>query len=84
MTDWASLSVSADGKEWGETVVTNTFPKDQAEKQVMLRKTVHARFVRLTALNGFDSQGFVSVAGFRVIAGGRSKCSSCCWNQEKL
>jgi hypothetical protein len=66
----ASISVSNDGKSWGEPVVTSTFPKDQAEKQVLLRTTVRARYVRLTAINGFDGQPFASVAEFRIIAEG--------------
>ena len=69
----ASLSVSTDGNSWGEPVVTGSFPKDQSEKQVLLRKPVRARYVRFTALSGFDGQPFASVAEFRVIAEGDSK-----------
>jgi hypothetical protein len=66
----ASLSISPDGKAWGDPVATNTFPKDQAEKQVLFRKTVRARYVRFTALSGFGGQAFASVAEFRVIGEG--------------
>lgn len=46
------------------------FPKDRAEKQVILRVPVRVRYVRLTALQGIAGQPFASVAESRVISAG--------------
>ncbi len=63
----ASLSVSGDGKRWEAPISTEAFPKGKSEKQVLFLKPVRARYVRLTALEGFEGQAFASVAEFRVI-----------------
>jgi beta-galactosidase len=67
----AAFSVSSDGKDWSGPVITTTFPRDMSEKQVILRKPVRARYVRFTALEGFEGQRFASLAEFRVIAVGK-------------
>ncbi|MBP1647195.1 MAG: hypothetical protein H6Q30_640 [Bacteroidetes bacterium] len=64
----ASLSISRDGKRWEAPISTEAFPKGKSEKQVLFRKPVRARYVRLTALEGFEGQAFASVAEFRMIA----------------
>ena len=64
----ASVSTSDDGKQWGAPISTDAFPKDKSEKQILLHKPIRARYVRLTALEGFEGQAFASVAEFRVIA----------------
>jgi hypothetical protein len=66
----ASISISTDGTHWEAPVSTDSFPKDRAEKQVIFRTPVRARYVRLNALEGFEGQSFASVAEFRVIAVG--------------
>jgi hypothetical protein len=65
-----SFSTSEDGVVWSAPVSTMELPKDKAEKQVIFRAPVRARYVRLTALMGFDGQSFASLAEFRVIAVG--------------
>jgi hypothetical protein len=64
----ASFSVSEDGIHWNVPVSTDSFPRDKAGKQVLFRTPVRTRYVRFTALEGFDGQPFASVAEFRVIA----------------
>lgn len=66
----ASLSVSNDGRQWSDPVSTDSFTRDKLEKRVMLREPVRARYVRLTALEGFIGQEFASLAEFRVIGAG--------------
>jgi hypothetical protein len=68
----ASFSVSDDGSHWNSPVTTDTFPKDRAEKQVIFRSPVRARFIRFVALEGFDGQSFASVAELKVLTAGEA------------
>jgi beta-galactosidase len=68
----ASISVSDDGFRWSPPVSTDSFPRNRTEKRVIFKTPVRARYVRLTALEGFAGQGFASVAEFSVIGAGEN------------
>lgn len=63
-----SISVSLDGKNWGEPVLKGTFENNQKEKKVLFDQPVKARYIRFTALSEQRGQDFASGAELVILA----------------
>ena len=63
-----SISVSSDGKNWGEPICKGTFSNDRDEKKVIFDKPVKARYIRFTALSEQRGQDFASGAELMILA----------------
>jgi hypothetical protein len=61
------VSVSADGKEWGQAAAAGTWPNDAALKTVRFDRPREARFVKLVALSEVRDQPYASVAEIGVL-----------------
>ncbi len=61
-----AIELSPDGTNWTE-VARGSFARDASRKTVSLSGPVRARFVKMLALSGFDSQSFASLAEFEVV-----------------
>jgi hypothetical protein len=59
--------VSSDGKDWGAAAARGTFPNDNQQREVLLKKPQAARFIRLVALSEVSGHPFASVAELDVI-----------------
>ena len=62
-----ALSVSDDGKQWTE-VLRGTFGSDKKLKEALLKKPVHARYLRFTALSAHDGQDYASGSEIHILA----------------
>jgi beta-galactosidase len=58
------------GWSWSLPVSSDSFERNKGEKRVLFSTPGRARFVRLTAFEGFAGQGFASHAEFGVIGSG--------------
>ena len=63
-----SISVSLDGKNWGEPVLKGTFENNLKEKNVLFDQPVKARYIRFTALSEQRGQDFASGAELVILA----------------
>ncbi len=63
-----TIHVSEDGKEWGEPILTSSFPRNKNEQKVMFDKPVKARYLRFTALSEQTGQDFATGAEFSILA----------------
>ena len=63
-----SISVSLDGKNWGEPVLKGTFENNLKEKKVLFDQPVKARYIRFTALSEQRGQDFASGAELVILA----------------
>lgn len=57
---------SNDGRNWGRPLVKGEFPQDRELKRIFFPRPVTAKFIKLVALSGFDTQPFASIAEFDV------------------
>jgi hypothetical protein len=57
---------SNDGRSWGKPIATGEFTSDRELKRVVFPRPVTAKFIKLVALSGFDTQPFASIAEFNV------------------
>jgi beta-galactosidase len=62
------IQVSMDGKNWGEPVVSGTFPNDLKLRTVLFTQPQKARYLRFTALNSHDGQDYATGAEFSILA----------------
>ena len=63
-----SISVSQDGKNWGEPILKGTFENNLKEKKVLFDQPVKARYIRFTALSEQRGQDFASGAELVILA----------------
>jgi hypothetical protein len=59
--------VSADGKNWGDSIASGKFQKGRDKKKITFGKNQNAKFIRFVAVSGFDGQIFASIAELDVI-----------------
>jgi len=57
---------SNDGRSWGRPLAKGEFPQDRELKRIFFPRPVTAKFIKLVALSGFDTQPFASIAEFDV------------------
>jgi hypothetical protein len=57
-----AVYVSQDGQTWGQPVAQSSLKRDAQPKEIKFSATVTGKFLKLEALNGFDSNPFVSLA----------------------
>lgn len=62
-----SVSVSADGKDWGRPVAEGSFARDANLKTIRFAAPAEAKFLRVTAKSGFGGDPFTSLAELDVI-----------------
>lgn len=62
------VSVSVDGKNWGEPVAKGKFENGTKEQKVTFGKVVRGRYIRFSAESSHDGQDFATCAEFGVLA----------------
>lgn len=63
-----SIQVSADGKNWGESVCKGQFTNNRDEKKILFDKPVKGRYIRFTALSAQNGQDFATGAEITVLS----------------
>jgi len=61
------IHVGVDGESWGEAVAQGTFQEGTAPKIIDFKESSDAKYIRLTALRGFQGKPWTSVAELDVI-----------------
>lgn len=63
-----NISLSTDGKTWGNPICEGEFPNSKKEQKVMFQQPQRARYLRFTALSAQNGADYASGAEFTVLA----------------
>ena len=63
-----SITLSQDGKTWGQPVCEGEFPRSKNVQKVLFTAPQRARYLRFTALSSQNGADFASGAEFTVLA----------------